>query len=68
MIAKTEFDANLDEARKTVAAMDKIDGFKPRDPKTIWSALEAGLRRPETNCAFEALVMLEDVVKERKTR
>jgi hypothetical protein len=55
-----EFDKCKAKAVKNVAALDKSDKFKDRYIGTIAAALEAGLRHPETNAAFDALVMLED--------
>jgi len=46
-----------------VSKFDKIEGAKDRSLGTILSALEAGLRSPETNCHFEALVMLNDAIR-----
>lgn len=55
------FEGEMALARRRVDRMDKVDGFKPRDPNTIWCALEAGLRCPETGSQYDALVMLEDL-------
>jgi len=38
--------------------LDKIDGGD-RELSTIWSALDCGLRLPETGSQYDALVMLE---------
>lgn len=56
-----EFAARVDAATERVVNMDHIDGFEDRDLKTILFALEAGLKRPDTFAAFDALVMLRDV-------
>lgn len=57
------FEANKTKAIANVAALDAVDGFKDRELSTIYFALEAGLKKPETNAQFDALVMLEDLVK-----
>ena len=59
-MTEKEFDALKKKAIKNVADLDGVDGFKDRYIGTIAAALEAGLRHPETNAAFDALVMLED--------
>lgn len=43
--------------------MDEIDGIKSRDLGTIIAALECGLKNPESNAHFEALVMLCDLYR-----
>lgn len=58
----TDFESRLRQARENVAALDAHDGFKDRDIVTIWSALECGLRTPDTNAHFDALVMIEDII------
>jgi len=52
------FDEQMAIARARVAALDKIDGGD-RELSTIWSALDCGLRLPETGSQYDALVMLE---------
>lgn len=47
-----EFDRKLSEARKRVEAMDEIDGYEERDIRTIYFALECGLRNKETGADF----------------
>jgi hypothetical protein len=64
----TSFEKCLAKARKNVAGLDKIDGWKNREAGTIYAALEAGLRHPESNAAFDALVMLEDVWHAQRKR
>jgi len=66
MTENADFDRCLAAARKRVAAFDKADGFADRSPGTIMAALEAGLRRPETCAAYDALVMLQDTVVIRR--
>ena len=63
-----DFEKHMDDARKRVAAMDRIDGVCDRHLATICAALEAGLKRPETGAQFDALVMLLDVKNNRKLR
>jgi hypothetical protein len=45
--------------------MDAVDGWMPRDLRTIWCALDGGLRcKPDNDDAiYDALVMLEDAMK-----
>lgn len=57
-----EFETNVRAAELRVKAMDDIDGFKDRYPKTILFALEAGLRGATNEAAFEAYVMLRDLI------
>lgn len=52
------------EARKTVDGLDKEAGIRDRDPRTICTALEVGLKNPATNAHYDALVMLEDLCSE----
>ena len=59
-----EFTNQMERAKKRVASMDKLDGWKPRDPGTIVAALECGLKRPDTGAQFDALVMLMDAHRE----
>jgi hypothetical protein len=61
MLSQEEFDRLLGEARDRVQSMDETDGFKDRYSGTIYAALEAGLKNPESGAAFDALVMLRDV-------
>ena len=56
-----EFNASALRATAFVNALDRAHG-KDRDLLTILFALEAGLRRPNGNSAFDALVMLRDVI------
>lgn len=56
----TQFKKKLAKARRSVAAYDKKNGIKDRWLRTIQAALETGLKNPETNAHFEALVMLKD--------
>jgi len=59
------FRQHLEAAKKRVAEMDEVDGFKDRELATIVQALKTGLRYPDNlevfGCAFDALVMLADV-------
>ena len=57
------FKERLALAIVNVSKFDKIEGAKDRSLGTILFALEAGLRSPETNCHFEALVMLKDAIE-----
>lgn len=57
-----EFERKLKNARKRVAQMDRVDGFKDRQLRTIELALESGIKCSE-ECLFEALVMLKDINK-----
>ena len=60
---KKSYEDRLRKARKSVDALDSVDGRKNREIGTIAAALEAGLRHPETNAQFEALVMLQDLMR-----
>jgi hypothetical protein len=62
-MTKEAFDAKVAEARKNVEALDRIDGFADRDPKTILFALEAGIRNPDSGAQYDAYVMLKDLCK-----
>jgi hypothetical protein len=55
------FNKRVAKARKDVAAMDKHDGYKERELRTIFLALQCGLQEENLSAAFDALVMLEDV-------
>jgi hypothetical protein len=66
-ISKT-FEQRMAEARARVNELDKVDGHKDRDLKTIWAALDAGLRHPECGAQYDALVMLEDLTGRRQCR
>lgn len=57
----SDFTERVTRARKFVAHCDSVDGFRDRDLKTIFLALLAGVRDPDSNAHFDALVMLEDV-------
>jgi hypothetical protein len=61
MMNQEEFNLRLAKAKKDVAKMDQIDGYKERSIGTIHAALECGLKNPDTNAAFDALVMLQDL-------
>jgi hypothetical protein len=61
-----EFQMRLDKATVAVKELDEIDGYEHREIGTIWQALHCGLRYPDTNAAFDALVMLDDL--RRKTQ
>jgi hypothetical protein len=58
------FEENKQRAIRNVASLDDADGYKDRQLRTILFALEAGLRNPETNAQFDALVMLEDISRD----
>lgn len=60
---KSVFEKKFKEAALRVAAMDDVDGKVQRDPTTIYMSLRAGLMNPESDAAFDALVMLADVVE-----
>lgn len=62
------FDKLLRKAEKNVAALDRVDGHKDRSIGTIIAALECGLKSPDTNAQFDALVMLIDLRKEMHKR
>jgi hypothetical protein len=53
-----EFQRRLHEAVENVAAMDAIDGWPNHTLLEIIAALKAGIRNPESNAQFDALVML----------
>ena len=57
-----EFKKEVEEAKRRVHNMDKIDGWKDRLPSTIYLALKAGIKNPQGKSHFDALVMLEEVV------
>lgn len=61
-----EFESNLKKAEENVAALDAVDRWQNRRISTIYAALECGLRRPETNAQYEALVMLRYWLREEK--
>ncbi len=63
---RLDFDMRMAEAEKFVAALDREDGYADRSLAMICSALEDGLRNPEHNSHFEALVMLRDLVRKEK--
>jgi len=56
-----EFILRVQKARSRVAAMDAMDGAKDRELKTILAAIVWGIKNPQTEAAFEAVVMLEDL-------
>lgn len=64
----SDFNKQYMEAKRRVAAFDKQDGFKDRHLGTILTALQAGLKQPHTGAQYDALVMLEDLVKEQLAR
>lgn len=61
--SKATFDGRLALAKSNVSKFDKIEGVRDRSLVMILDALETGLRSPETNCHFEALVMLKDAIR-----
>lgn len=63
-----DFEQEIEKAKRRIAMMDKIDGWKPRDPGTIAAALECGLMRPETGAQYDALVMLQEVAQMKRGR
>jgi hypothetical protein len=62
MTTDPTFEENKQRAIRNLASLDDADGYKDRQLRTILFALEAGLRNPESNAQFDALVMLEDLV------
>lgn len=54
------FQEKLEKAKKNVSDMDAIDGGD-RSVGTIIAALQAGIRNPDSNAQFDALVMLMDI-------
>lgn len=68
-MTEQKFQERYDKAKKHVASMDRIERYKDRAIGTIIEALKAGLKYPESNAQFDALVMLidvqEDLQKER---
>jgi hypothetical protein len=64
------FAAKLLAARKRVAEMDEMDGFKDRHLATIVAALRSGLANFESNYGseFDALVMLEDLLDQERAK
>ncbi len=59
---QSDFERMRSEAIARVHEMDKIDGYKDREPLTILTALECGLRNPHTLAHWDALAMLQEVV------
>lgn len=57
-----EFDRRVSKSRQFVHELDRMDRYKDRELKTILFALEAGLRGTETDAAFDAYVMLKELV------
>ena len=60
---ETKFEQLKAKARRNVQRLDACDGFADRNIGTVLDALDCGLRFPETNAQFDALIMLEDIVK-----
>lgn len=60
-----DYDAEHAKARINVDNLDELDGWEDRELGTILAALDSGLRQ-DISCAFEALVMLEDLVLTKK--
>ena len=58
MPENARFLAKVEKARGIVHSLDAIDDHQDRKWSTIISALEAGLRNPKSDAAFEAYVML----------
>lgn len=56
-----DFDKKVQEAEKRVKDMDEYEGFQERSIGTIITALDAGLKIPESGAQFDALVMLKDL-------
>jgi hypothetical protein len=53
---------DIEAAKKRVADMDAVDGFKDRQLTTIVCALRVGLMdEAERGCAFDAFVMLAEL-------
>lgn len=56
------FNAKLEAARQRFASMDTPDQQRSHSPKVILSALECGIKHPESDAIFNAVVMLEDAI------
>lgn len=63
-----DFDKEMRDAIRRVAAFDKIDGYKPRDLETILGALQCGLLNPKSGAAWDAFVMLTDFARTKINR
>ena len=61
-----QFDAECLKAKARVRNMDRADGFKDRELRTIFLALECGLKHPDTGTQFDALFMLSDLIKDER--
>jgi len=61
-----DFNAKMEKARENVRLLDEVEGFKDRELTTIASSIRAGLRHPETNAGFDALVMIEDLIRSNR--
>ena len=64
-MSDVSFRQHLEAAKKRVAEMDEVDGFKDRELATIVQGFKTGLmyhdKEEVFGCAFDALVMLADV-------
>jgi hypothetical protein len=57
---------SMARARDRVKSLDSVDEFEDRSIQTIASALECGLKRPETEAQYDALWMLKDLIAKTK--
>jgi hypothetical protein len=62
----SDYERKKKQAAITVAALDRLDGYKDRELRMIAIALECGLKYPKSNCQYEALIMLEDLLQPTK--
>lgn len=63
-MTREELESKKAEARKRVRELDRADGYADRSTGTIIAALETGLQDPRHGAEFDALVMLEDRLKQ----
>jgi len=73
----TQFRSELEKARRRVRRYDKMDGkhgfATPTEVderaflKTLQSAIECGINRPETGALYDALAMIEQRLETRST-
>jgi len=57
-----KFESRLEKARERVSSFGRFEKGTGRALRAIQAALIAGLRHPETGAAFDALVMLDELV------
>lgn len=60
-MTRDEFVTELSKATRRVHSMDRVDGYRERSLPTILSAMEAGIRNPDSSCQFDAYVMLREL-------